>query len=355
MPDLSGFPALDVAIGLVLMFFLLSTACSAINEAIAAVLGWRAKTLEDGLRSMLGDPEVKRGWQEWFGRVEKEGPKDKEQAKEMRGSSAIPADLTTAVLEQWPVRAVVRDPDSPRRRRRRPSYLPPHRLSLAVVEAIAAGPQTAEEGKSVWERTDDELFEAVQKEIQKLPDGSARTALQRAVAKADGTLDGFRKHIEGTFDDVMERASGWYKRKAQVTIFLIALAIAVGLNVDTVHVSTRLWNDQSLRNAVAAQAVRTAESGPSQPPVPGAAQRAADTVETVEQLKLPMGWGAGNGPDDLESAVRRVPGWLLTMAALMLGAPFWFDLLSRLARLRGSGVPEKPRSLSDTSGTKKDE
>ena len=47
----------------------------------------------------------------------------------------------------------------------------------------------------------------------------------------------------------------------------------------------------------------------------------------------------------------RIPGWLITIAALSLGAPFWFDLLSRVARLRGSGVPERPRSLSDTAGT----
>jgi hypothetical protein len=39
---------------------------------------------------------------------------------------------------------------------------------------------------------------------------------------------------------------------------------------------------------------------------------------------------------------------LITIAALNLGAPFWFDLLSRLSRQRGAGAPEKPaRVLSD--------
>jgi hypothetical protein len=66
-----------------------------------------------------------------------------------------------------------------------------------------------------------------------------------------------------------------------------------------------------------------------------------------------VGWRA-NGPGDksLDTWIlNRLPGWILTIAALTLGAPFWFDLLSRLARLRGAGVPEKPRSLSDTAGT----
>ena len=30
-------------------------------------------------------------------------------------------------------------------------------------------------------------------------------------------------------------------------------------------------------------------------------------------------------------------GWLITISAVSLGAPFWFDLLGKIANLRGSG------------------
>ena len=42
------------------------------------------------------------------------------------------------------------------------------------------------------------------------------------------------------------------------------------------------------------------------------------------------GWGAGGW-------IAHVLGWLFTAAAVSLGAPFWFDLLSRVAKLRGTG------------------
>src|SRR4051794_7574060 len=58
MPDLTGFPAIDVAIGLAFMFFLLSTVSSAVNEAIASLLGWRAKTLEQAISHLLGDDDL---------------------------------------------------------------------------------------------------------------------------------------------------------------------------------------------------------------------------------------------------------------------------------------------------------
>ena len=61
MLDLTGLPALDLAIGLAFIFFLLSTLAATIQEFIAAILGLRARTLEQGLRSLLEDPEARLG------------------------------------------------------------------------------------------------------------------------------------------------------------------------------------------------------------------------------------------------------------------------------------------------------
>lgn len=176
--------------------------------------------------------------------------------------------------------------------------------------------------------------------LGKLPEGQACEALQKAAANAGSTLDGFRAQVEHAFDDAMERASGWYKRKVQVMVVILAAAVAIGGNVDSVRIANRLWNDAPLRAAVAAKAADQVDS-----------QKAADAVDQVHQLQLPLGWGAANAPKGIGEAALRIPGWLITIAALSLGAPFWFDLLSRLVRLRGSGVPEPPRSLSDATST----
>ena len=331
MPDLSAFPALDAAIGLAFLFFLLSTVCSAINEGIANLLGWRAKTLEDAIRNLVGDPKVKRGWKEWFGRVDKRAA----------GETEEPApQVADAVLDHWRIRTLARDPQSSIRRRRRPSYLPPPAFSLAVAERLAQGPPQPPTGgdadeQTVWEKTDKEVFADLSGTLSRFP-GRPRPFLQKALANAHGTLDGFRVQVEHGFNDAMERASGWYKRKVQLALAVIAAVIVIGLNVDTVRVATVLWREAPIRAAVAAQASR-------QP----SAQGAADAADKVTQLQLPVGWGK-NTPDNLLSAI---PGWLVTIAALNLGAPFWFDVLSRFARLRGSGIPERPRSLDDTAGT----
>ena len=328
MPDLSSLPALDAAIGLAFLFFLLSTVCSSVNEGIANVLGWRAKTLEDAIRNLVGDPKVKRGWKEWFGRVDKRAADDPREPA---------SGLTEALFDHWRIRTLARNPESTIRRRRRPSYLPPPAFSLAVAERLAEGPpKTPTEGEqTVWEKKDKEIFASLDATFAEFPGGS-REFLQKALANAHGTLDGFRIQVEHGFDDAMERASGWYKRKVQLALAVISAVLVIGLNVDTVRVASVLWREAPIRTAVATQAAK-------QP----SAQGAADAAEKVTQLQLPVGWGK-NTPDNLLYAI---PGWLVTIAALNLGAPFWFDLLSRFARLRGSGVPERPRSLDDTAGT----
>jgi hypothetical protein len=359
MPNLSGFPALDVAIGLAFMFFLLATACSAINELIANLLGWRAKTLEDAVRNLLGDEPAKslgqrllaavRGAIAKLGKRSEAGPRPEEPEEPDRWGRS---ELTGQVFEHWRIASLTRDPGSKRRRRRRPSYLPARAFSLAVAETLAKGPQEPSDGETPWQMADSQLLGKAEDAIGSVPP-LGRPLLHKAAANAFGDLEHFRSHLETAFNDAMERASGWYKRKVTVAVAVIAAAFAFGLNVDTVQVASKLWKDPAVRTAVAAKASSASQQGGAaqngqaqQSP----AQRAASEVDRVKQLELPLGWGANNRPHDVGGYVRRIPGWLITIAALSLGAPFWFDLLSRVARLRGSGVPEKPRTLSDRAG-----
>jgi len=205
---------------------------------------------------------------------------------------------------------------------------------------LAQHPNDPKEGPAEptpWAKADDEVLAQIAK--AHLPPGELNDLVQRAVGQAFGSLEAFRVNVEHVFDDTMERASGWYKRKVQAMLLVLAAVAVIGLNIDSVHVGTALSNDGALRTAVAAQA--------SSARFKGSPSNAANAIDRVSQLKVPMGWGAGTQHSPLEA----LPGWIITIAALSLGAPFWFDALSRLARMRGSGVPERPRSLSDTAGS----
>ena len=56
---MSGIVLLDVAIGLVFTYLILSMICSGIIEMIAAKFGWRGKYLVTGLENILKDQKIR--------------------------------------------------------------------------------------------------------------------------------------------------------------------------------------------------------------------------------------------------------------------------------------------------------
>src|SRR5207237_7574921 len=57
--------------------------------------------------------------------------------------------------------------------------------------------------------------------------------LSDALLDARGDIDRFRASIEKSFDEVMDRASGWYKRRIQAIVLALALALVVSINADS--------------------------------------------------------------------------------------------------------------------------
>jgi hypothetical protein len=134
----------------------------------------------------------------------------------------------------------------------------------------------------------------------------------------------------------MDRATGWYKRKVQIILFVIALAIAAGLNADTINVADRLARDEALRAHVVAQAQKAGSSDAETNPT---AEDVETQIAAARASGLPMGWGGENIPNYPLLGVigEKLAGFVLTAFALVLGAPFWFDLLGKFARLRSTG------------------
>jgi hypothetical protein len=141
-----------------------------------------------------------------------------------------------------------------------------------------------------------------------------------------------RDEVANWFDNGMDRVSGVYKRKTQLWTFLIALATVATLNVSAVEVGRALWQRPMLAKTIA----------PEKNLVP------AEALRRLQALDLPIGWTRIR----LESirslgGIEMLLGWLITAITTLFGAPFWFDALERIVRLKGSG----PSPAEKKSGT----
>lgn len=212
-------------------------------------------------------------------------------------------------------------------------------------------------------------------------------------------------NLEVWFSNAMDRLSGRYKRLARWRILIVALLVAVVMNGDTFAIGSSLWHNEAQRtasiavaNKLIAAATPTVQSTGNLPAATNAGPRSAsaapalvsggantdagsaggltlpepnlkDIAAQLDALKVPLGyasvdhitgkrltwfggdwWAENFGANPWPDLPLKLAGWLVTAAALSLGAAFWFDLLGKLVNLRSSGAPPKD-SAAPNPGT----
>ena len=314
---------LDIALGMVFLFVLISLLCSAINEMLAQFLRMRAKNLKVGLGNLLQSGE----------------------------GNKLVDDLYKHPL----INGLSKESQNP-------SYIPPKNFTLALMDIM-----TGNTGKLPADNK--MLIKTIEKQgvFAKTEAGKSIILL---LHEAGDDAEKARKNLEGWYNDAMDRVGGWYKQKTQIVIFIVALIVCTSLNIDSIKISQTLWTDIALRQALVEAASSTdiaglmtqvsteqklegdaAVTAQSNEPAPcessmdnvqQSAKTAGVLVEQIKGLHLPIGWKLSDGQwafagfDAMDWLVK-IMGILITTFAGSLGAPFWFQLLNKIVDLRAAG------------------
>ena len=176
---------------------------------------------------------------------------------------------------------------------------------------------------------------------QSSPDVSAAVRSNLAILQA--AKSDFVGKVNGWFDQSMDRVAQRFAASTRAITFAAAFIVAVGLQVDTVLLVNRLSADEKLREAFLAKAKAIDESNraaeAAQAP-PSPAQDARSAAIDHEY----MAFLADNGLLTLPSSGHWLERWKtvnlvgvgITALLLSLGAPFWYNALSRLLQLRST-------------------
>ncbi len=272
-------PIVDVAIGLIFFYVLLSLVCSSIQEIIASIFGLRSKNLEKGIKNLIGSEYARS-------------------------------------IYKHPLIKGLRKPG------KLPSYIQPEIFTAALLEVVARD----KAGKSVSELTACQLRDTI-KEMESA--NPARDLLLSLVKTDEDTVDGTKQRLSAWFDDGMDRVSGWYKRQVKYFLLAIAMVVTVAFNADSIHIAEQLWKNDALRTVIAAEAGKAGSN------------EDAILINAEKQIgTFPIGYPGGFP----KITFRMIVGWIMTVMAISLGAPFWFDLLSRISHLRATGANKATRA-----------
>lgn len=309
-----GSEVLDVAIGLVFIYLVLSLVCSAACELIESFLKRRAMFLERGLQELLNDK--------------------------------TDSGLVSRIYNHPLVNSLFHGNYQPGRKANLPSYIPPAMFSLALMDIIglcgsnanAAGPVALS-----LPATANLTPESIRGTILANASFSPRVA-QALLALADSAgydLTKMRLNIETWYNSSMDRVSGWFKRRSHMVVLMLGFLIALAINADTISITNSLATDKALRASLTSAATEASKTPPSEN-----SNSFQDDIQQIRSAGLPLGWTRAS--TDLRRMPETLPGWLmkllgivLTTLAISLGGPFWFDTLNRFMVVRSTVKPSE--------------
>jgi|GEM_PF-2173133 len=348
---MTSFPILDLVVGLIFIYFLLALINNSCIELYAGFVELRAKMLEEWIKNTFDSAA-----QTIMDHIMLNGLSGKgKSAHYMSGKS-----FAKTVAEQ--VYSASQKIDSA------PASLPSRTMDLTKIDAAI----------------DTTVFpESVKKLLHAF---AGKTHVQQKITSSLNEIEHFEEQIELWFNTIMERLTGSYKRKTVRFTFIFACITTIALNIDTLQIASYLYSNPEARQKLASASYAASQDSTYINKVNEIQQKASalsnDTAssksakqvavsvkQVVNEIKtqktnmettvatmnmyIPLGW-----PDkSYDLAVRehgkiwgtfwfglkKMGGLIMTILAICLGAPFWFDVLGKVANLRSSLKPAEKK------------
>ena len=316
---MTGLGFLDLAIGLVFIYFLLSMVVSIVQEIRANIFKLRSENLEQWFTDTLDSNQL--------------------------GDTLLKHKLISGLVKKG----------------RKPSYIPNDNFVAALLDTLNID---TNEGKPYDINS---LREAVN-DTNLLPEDLKRY-IQQSISEASGELSIVKKDISRWFDSCMVRIGGTYKNVQQKALIIISFAVVVLFNADSIALSKFLYQNEASRVELANSAAEISQDSTfrlisnkyleldslrdagleldstgikSMENI----KKGIDNLKTIKsklsETKLPLGWS--NHKESLNTLRLGFFGWIMKIIGLMisafavsLGTPFWFDILNKLVNIRGAG------------------
>jgi len=235
---------LTVVIGIIFVLLLLSLLATTLMELLSSFFSLRSRNLLKALRNMLASSDQNEVLVEEFQRNSLYRHLTQQYGRQGSGFSG-------------------------------PSYMSAETFQSILFDIVLKGEST----------------DQLEQRIEALPDEDLRNVLSQLLRESDGQLDLFRLEVQNWYNNVMDRAAGWYKRYTQKILLFMGLGIAVVFNADTVALYDRLSNDPEtlaqLANA-AEQYVQARDRAGTLPGTPGARPQITDPAPAPNNQTVPI-------------------------------------------------------------------
>ena len=340
---MSSFPILDLVAGILFVYFILSIISSSAVEMIMSALKVRSEVLTEWLMHIF-DKTIK--------------------------TTGGDVTLGQAIMDHCSVTALSKKGKSP-------AYIDAKNFVSALLEKITYDPDNPASIATSLNAIIDKIEKsnALSHELKRVVltyANEAKNTYESISVKTMSEIDLFRDKLEKWFDSSMDRITGTLKVKyLRPFTLIVAIITTLAMNADSIAISKYLYNNPEARSKVADMAYSKEVAQNLNNQMANLANTLPDSARlTAEQFKeavqarmdiiknasasiegtIPLGWSKAEfipapGSNIFFVLIAKIIGLTATVLAIMMGAPFWFDVLNKVSNLRSSGA--KPVKTED--------
>ena len=284
-----SFPqVLEVAIGLVFVYYVMGSIVSTISQVIMESLETRGLALEKYLKMIVGEKNL----------------------SDLTNMPQIKSLRPIRYASWWNVFGAGTV-------EKRVEKIPASTLVDAFFDL------TGLTGK--YQTTGDELIAS----INQLPDSDGKRAMLTWAQKGVTNVNDLRSRTTDYFNGLLSQAAATFKANARSIVIILSIVTTLLFGTDSIQLAKDLWADSALRAAANAQAAAAAQQGQS-----------TDLTALLNQLgilSIKIGWWQNqNIPVQtstvgwIEFILLKFTGLAITAVAVSQGSSFWYDLLKKL-------------------------
>ncbi len=295
--------ALDVAVGLIVVYYLLGSLVSLVTQWINEALETRGKALEQYLIKIVGDKKI--GDLIQLPQIQALRP------IRYKGFFSVFSSVTEPKkIEKIPVATLV------------DAF-----FDLAGLTA----------------KKELDLLQLAEL-IDKLPDSEGKNAFINWINQGVTNLADLRGRTNAYFTGMMEQAAATFRARARSFVIILSIGITVLFGTDTIQLVRALWSSAELRAIAVAQADAVVARE-------GVNADVADIIDSLGAYSIRIGWWqteqlpqTNNVGDWAVFILLKLVGLAITAAAVSQGSSFWYDLLKKVTS------PSTSSSSSKSSG-----
>lgn len=179
--------------------------------------------------------------------------------------------------------------------------------------------------------------------INKLPDSEGKQAFISWINQGVTNINDLRSRTSAYFTGLLDQAAATFRANARSFVIMISIGITLIFGTDSIQLAKALWNSAELRAIATAKAdVVIAQEGTS--------ANLNDLIKQLGDLSIKVGWWQTERPAAGSTVTQwalfvllKILGLGLTVVAVSQGSSFWYDLLKKIA------APTKSISSSSSS------